>query len=53
VTLVGALPAEFELATVYTAAVCSRARDPDIARRFVALITGSSSQAVRARAGFD
>ncbi len=53
VTLVGPLPAEFELATVYSAAVCVGAADPVDARRFVALLTGRSTRELRARAGFE
>ncbi len=52
-TLVGPLPAEFELATVYSAAVCARADSADLARRFVALLTGDATRALRARAGFE
>jgi molybdate transport system substrate-binding protein len=53
VTLVGPLPREFELATVYTAAVCTRVAAPDAAARFVALVAGDASRAVRDRAGFE
>jgi molybdate transport system substrate-binding protein len=53
VTLVGAFPAEFELATVYVAAVCSEARRPDLARRFAEILCGPESQALRVRAGFE
>ncbi len=53
VSLVGPLPAEFELATVYCAAVCSKAREPDLARQFVELLTGPRSQALRAQGGFE
>jgi molybdate transport system substrate-binding protein len=53
VVLVGALPAGFDLATVYTAAVCMRARDSALAHRFVALLTGADSRDVRVRGGFE
>ena len=53
VTLVGLLPEEFELATVYSAAVCSKAADAEIARRFVRLLAGEKSQALRAQGGFE
>jgi molybdate transport system substrate-binding protein len=53
VTLVGPLPKEFELATVYTAGVCTRAAMPDQARRLAALLSGEASRAVRERAGFE
>lgn len=52
VTLVGPLPQEFELATVYTAGVCTAAALPDPARRFAALLTGESARPLRERAGF-
>lgn len=53
VALVAPLPAEFELATVYTAGVCARAAAPDAARRLVALLAGEGSRAVRREAGFE
>ena len=53
VTLVAPLPREFELATVYTAAVCTRAAVPDAARRLVALLSAGETLAVRVRAGFE
>jgi molybdate transport system substrate-binding protein len=52
VTLVAPLPREFELATVYTAAVCTRAAAHDAARRLVALLSAEETLAVRERAGF-
>jgi molybdate transport system substrate-binding protein len=53
VALVGPLPSEFELATVYSAAVCAAAREPDLARRFAELLTGADARALRASAGFE
>ena len=53
VTLVGPLPHEFELATVYSVAVCADASQPELARRFVRLLSGSQNAGVRADAGFD
>jgi molybdate transport system substrate-binding protein len=53
VVLVDALPPPFHLATVYTAAVCARSKEPDAAARFVALLTGEASRAQRERAGFE
>ena len=50
--LVGALPGEFALATIYTAAVTTRAADAAIARAFVDLLAGRDQSAARARAGF-
>jgi len=53
VTLVAPLPLEFELATVYTAAVCARAAAPAAARRFVALLSAEETRAAREQAGFE
>jgi molybdate transport system substrate-binding protein len=53
VTLVGLLPPEFELATVYSAAVCAGAAGAEAARRFVALLSGEASRALRLKAGFE
>ena len=53
VALVGPLPAEFELTTVYTVAVSAGAREPDIARRFVALLSSPQKRPMRERAGFE
>ena len=53
VVLVGALPSGFDLATVYTAAVCTRSRDRVAAQRLVAWLAGPDSCAARLRAGFE
>jgi molybdate transport system substrate-binding protein len=53
VTLVGPLPLEFELATIYTAAICTRAAAPVAARQFVALLSAEQTHAVREKAGFE
>ena len=53
VELVGALPLRFELATVYSAAVASRAAQPDLALRFITLLAGPDSQALRRAGGFE
>jgi len=53
VTLVGPLPREHELATIYTAAVCSRAALPEQARQLAALLSGDAARAIRARIGFE
>jgi molybdate transport system substrate-binding protein len=47
------LPKEFELATVYTAAVAARAASPEQARRLVALLSSTATRALRDRAGFE
>lgn len=52
-TLVGPLPKQFELATVYTAGVCMRAALPDQARRLAALLGGDGARKVRKRMGFE
>jgi molybdate transport system substrate-binding protein len=53
VTLVAALPVEFELATVYTAALSTRAAQPELARRLVAALSGDASRALREQGGFE
>ena len=53
VTLVGPLPAGFELATVYCVAVAAAARQPAIARRFVQMLTGPEAQELRRSGGFE
>jgi molybdate transport system substrate-binding protein len=53
VVLVGLLPREFELATVYSVGVCAAAASPDAARRFIELLTGEPSRALRVKAGFE
>lgn len=53
VALVGLLPAEFELSTVYSAGVCSKAAQPASARRLVELLCSDGSLARRRAAGFE
>jgi molybdate transport system substrate-binding protein len=53
VALVGPLPAEFELATVYSVAVSVAARQPALAREFAAMIAGSAYRSLRENAGFE
>ena len=53
VVLAGLLPREFELATVYSAGVCAAAVSPAAARRFIGLLTGEASRALRMNAGFE
>jgi molybdate transport system substrate-binding protein len=52
VTLVGDLPPEFALATVYTLGVCAKAQSPDLARRLAALLTAEASRDLRRKLGF-
>lgn len=53
VQLVGALPPEFELATVYTAAVCRAAQAPEAAADLIRLLAGPDAVSVRQAGGFD
>ncbi len=52
VTLVGNLPKDFALATVYTLGICSKARSPDLARAFGALLAAEATRGLRERLGF-
>jgi molybdate transport system substrate-binding protein len=52
VTLVGNLPAELALATVYTLGICAKAQSPELARRFAAMLTGEDSAELRRKLGF-
>lgn len=52
VMLSGALPPGYQLATVYSAGVTSRARRVGDAKRLIALLTEPESCELRARAGF-
>lgn len=47
ISLVANLPRGFELATVYTAGVCTKATAPDLARKFIALLTSATQEHVR------
>jgi len=53
VDLVGLLPKQFELATIYTAAVCTKAKSADEAREFVRLLASDEAAAARAACGFE
>ena len=53
IALAGALPAAFELATVYTAAVAARAAQPALAAQLVELLAGPASRSLRADSGFE
>ena len=53
IALVGPLPDAFELATVYTAAVSARAAQPALAQRFIDLLGGPASRALRLEGGFE
>jgi len=53
VQLVGLLPSEFELATVYTAAVCSAAREPQAAADLIRLLGSPETADIRSAGGFE
>ena len=53
VELVALLPAEFELATPYTAAVTRHSPQAALAARFIALLTGAETQSLRRAGGFE
>ncbi len=53
VDLIADLPKEFELATVYTAAVCTGAKEPQAAADLIALLAGSETATLRAECGFE
>jgi len=53
VTLVGPLPKEFELATVYSIGVCASAQQLELAGRFARLLSGPGAETARVQAGFE
>lgn len=53
VDLVGSLPKEFELATDYTLGICTKAQEPELARKLAALLAGPASEAIRRQGGFE
>lgn len=53
VELAGVLPSAFELATVYTAAVCSRAAEPAAAQALVQLLSAQATRPLRLAGGFE
>jgi molybdate transport system substrate-binding protein len=53
VQLVGLLPPEFELATIYTAAVCSAAQQPKAAGDLIGLLAAQETAAIRSSGGFE
>lgn len=53
VDLVADLPREFELATVYTAAVCTGARQAQAASELIALLADPGTAAMRLQCGFE
>jgi molybdate transport system substrate-binding protein len=53
VQLVAPLPAEFELATVYTAAVSSTAKNPQAADDFIRMLSSPENEKLRMAGGFE
>jgi molybdate transport system substrate-binding protein len=53
VQLAGLLPREFELATTYTAAVCSRAQKAALAADFIGMLASPQAAQVRSAGGFE
>lgn len=53
VDLVAPLPKEFELATVYTAAVCTKAGQLQAARELIAMLASAEFSALRQDCGFE
>jgi len=53
VVLVGPLPTEFELATVYAVGVATSARQPAAARRVVQMLSEQATRELRRKGGFE
>jgi molybdate transport system substrate-binding protein len=53
VELVATLPKEFELATVYTAAVCTASKNAQTASELIALLASPANAATRLACGFE
>jgi len=53
VDLVGVLPQEFELATVYALGISSQAKQPDLAQAFSGALTDASTKPLRIAGGFE
>ena len=53
VQLAGNLPKAFELATVYSAAVCTRAAHPQAGAALIELLTSQEAAALRSAGGFE
>lgn len=53
VELVGVLPPRFQLATVYSAAITTKAAEPALAATFLEMLAGDASRALRAAGGFE
>jgi molybdate transport system substrate-binding protein len=53
VQLIAVLPKEFELATIYTAAVCAKAAQPQAASELIKLLTSPEAAELRHLGGFE
>ncbi len=53
VELVGSLPTEFELATDYTLGICTKAQEPELAKKLAGMVAGAASEATRRQGGFE
>jgi molybdate transport system substrate-binding protein len=53
VDLVGVLPQEFELATVYALGISSQTKQPDLAQAFSDALTDASTKPLRIAGGFE
>ncbi|SNS56140.1 molybdate transport system substrate-binding protein [Noviherbaspirillum humi] len=53
VRLVDSLPPEFELATTYTAAVCTKSTHPELSARLVQLLGSKGTENLRRDGGFE
>jgi molybdate transport system substrate-binding protein len=53
VSLIGALPDQFELATVYSGAVGAKSGQPELALALLKLLSGDASKALRLAGGFE
>jgi molybdate transport system substrate-binding protein len=53
VDLVARLPKEFELVTVYTAAICSQSDQPQAAQMLIDLMTDPQASTLRLEGGFE
>jgi molybdate transport system substrate-binding protein len=53
VFLVGALPKEFELSTVYSVAVAATSPQQEAARHFAQMLSGSEARELRRKSGFE
>lgn len=51
--LVGPLPKQYDLSTLYVAAVCALSANQDAALRFIELLAGDASRDLRIRSGFE